>query len=245
MPPRAPETRTPIKTERGFVAAPRSACRTGLVLIRRARGCSAVPQHPGPEFTRKSATQPVANDPIMSHSNPKTAKHGKPFAAGNQYGKGRPPGSRNKMTLLRQNLLAEAPAIFRTICKQAKQGDPAAQRLFVERIYPQTREWPLNFKLPQIHTQDDLREAYNIVLEETVAGRVTTAQAERLVNVLEAGRKMLDSQELHARMGKLEEEMKDLIEPRRNHLPRPPQITLAPKETKEAKKEEENELRAA
>jgi len=175
----------------------------------------------------------------MSHSNPKTAKHGKPFAAGNQYGKGRPPGSRNKMTLLREDLLTEAPAIFRTICKQAKQGDPCAQRLFVERIYPQTREWPLNFKLPPIRTQDDVLEAYNIVVAETVAGRVTTAQAERLIHVLEAGSKMLDSQELDARMGKIEEEMKDLIELRRNHLPRPPQITLMPKETKGAKKEHE------
>jgi hypothetical protein len=186
---------------------------------------------------RGFAAAPVANAPIMSRSKPKTAKDGKPFTAGNRYGKGRPPGSRNKMTLLRQKLMAEAPAIFRTICKQAKQGDPSAQRLFAERIYPQTREWPLNFKLPQIRTQDDVREAYNIVLEETAGGRVTTAQAERLINMVEAVSRMLDSQELGARMGTLEEEMKELRELSRNHLPRPPQITLTPKETKGAEKD--------
>jgi hypothetical protein len=179
----------------------------------------------------------------MPHPRPKPTERGKPFEAGNHYGKGRPPGSRNKMTLLREDLLAEAPAIFRKICKQAKQGDPSAQRLFVERIYPQTREWPLNFKLPQIRTQNDLSEAYNIFLAETAAGRMTTAQAERLVNALEFGRKMIDSQELHARMGKLEEEMKDLKELCRNHLLRPPQITLVPEETKGPK--EEYEPRAA
>lgn len=65
---------------------------------------------------------------------------GKPFEPGNQYGKGRPPGSPNKKSLVLQQLLFDhSEQIIADLIKDAKKGDPTALKLCVERLIPALR----------------------------------------------------------------------------------------------------------
>src|ERR1044072_6665575 len=83
---------------------------------------------------------------------------GKPFASGNQYGRGRPVGSRNRATLaLEPRLEGEGEAIMRKLIERAKSGNEAALRLCLERLIPPRRERTVSLKLPS-----DLRTAAGI-----------------------------------------------------------------------------------
>lgn len=73
-----------------------------------------------------------------------TTKRGRPFAKG-QSGNpaGRPAGSRNKTSLLAQELLdGDAEDIVRKVIEKAKEGDATAMRLVMERILPARKEPP-------------------------------------------------------------------------------------------------------
>src|ERR1039458_885860 len=73
-------------------------------------------------------------------------KRGRPFAVGNRSSKGRPDGSRNKVTLACEELMeGEGEAITRQAIDMAKEGDHFAMKLCMDRFYPPRRErrrWP-------------------------------------------------------------------------------------------------------
>jgi hypothetical protein len=76
---------------------------------------------------------------------------GKPFEPGNTAGRGRPPGSRNKTTLMLESMLDEyGTAVVRKCLAKAIEGDPTAMRLVMERLLPLARDTRVQFRLPKI-----------------------------------------------------------------------------------------------
>ena len=137
---------------------------------------------------------------------------GTPFTPGNQHGKGRPAGSRNKVTLVIEQLLeGEAEAIVRKAVDRAKKGDTTALRLCLERLYPPRRERPLRLELPEIHDADGLPEAIRVILRELAQGNVTTSEAEGVTKVLEFGRKAFEMQELARRLAHVEKALQEVL----------------------------------
>jgi hypothetical protein len=66
---------------------------------------------------------------------------GKPFEKRNSYGKGRPKGSKNKKTLLLQEMLLDAgDEIVTNVIDRAVAGDPVALALCVERLIPALKD---------------------------------------------------------------------------------------------------------
>jgi hypothetical protein len=64
---------------------------------------------------------------------------------------GRPKGALNKITLATQALLdGEAEALTRKAVALAKEGNPMALRLCLERLLPPRKDRPINFTLPKI-----------------------------------------------------------------------------------------------
>src|SRR5215472_14183540 len=69
---------------------------------------------------------------------------------------GRPRGSRNKTTVLMQNLLeGEAEAIARKAIEMAKDGDMAAIRVCMDRLASIRRKDPIAFELPPMDKARD------------------------------------------------------------------------------------------
>src|SRR5690348_18382849 len=77
---------------------------------------------------------------------------GRPFEPGTSGNpKGRPKGSRNKAQLLLESMLEDdCEVILRKMVEKAKEGDPAALRLYVSRLLPVRRDRAVSFDLPDI-----------------------------------------------------------------------------------------------
>lgn len=132
-------------------------------------------------------------------------KRGKPFERGNQHGKGRPVGSRNKTTLALEEILeGEGEAITRKLIERAKAGDMVAIRLCMDRLYPPRREEPVLLELPKIETAHDIVSAFQTVTSALSEGKITTSQAVNVLGVLEYGRKSIETLELARRVEELE-----------------------------------------
>ena len=82
---------------------------------------------------------------------------GRPFQPGNQYGRGRPKGSRNKSTPAAQQLLEQySEPIMRKCIAQALGGDVRALKLCLERVTPVRRNSLVKVNLPAIESAKDL-----------------------------------------------------------------------------------------
>ena len=127
----------------------------------------------------------------------------KPGQSGNPSG--RPHGSRNKATLALEAILdGECEAITRKTIEKALEGDTAALRLCLERIYPPRKSRPIALELPTIETADDVAKAHGAVIGAMAIGDITPEEASVVAGVLEAKRRSIETCELEGRMTALE-----------------------------------------
>lgn len=99
-------------------------------------------------------------------------KRGQPFQVGNTFGRGRPPGSKNKKSLALQGLLLEnGEEIISTLIERAKQGDRVALTLCVERLIPRLKDVA---ELPIEQSQEDSTSTPEIDLSKLTDDEFTT-----------------------------------------------------------------------
>lgn len=128
----------------------------------------------------------------------------KPGTSGNPSGT--PTGSRNRATLIAQELLdGEAEKLTRKCIDLALEGNPMALKLCVERLSPPRRERSVNLSLPKIVGLEDHPAALGEVARAAAAGEVTPAEAAALSGVLEIHRRSLESADLAQRLAQVEE----------------------------------------
>lgn len=110
---------------------------------------------------------------------------GKPFEPGNKIGRGRPRGSRNRSTLLAQELLnSYSDRLIRKCILMAMNGDPTAMRLCMDRILPPRRELPVKIgKLPT-RTAEELFKASETLTQKVTAGELTPGQGQAFAELL-------------------------------------------------------------
>jgi hypothetical protein len=117
---------------------------------------------------------------------------------------GRPRGSSNRATVLAQGLLdADAEAIVRKAVGMARDGDPVALRLCIERIMPR-RERSLSIDMRRIERAHDLVAAVGDVIAAAAAGELTLPEAREFLALLESQRKALETSDLAVRIEALE-----------------------------------------
>ena len=98
----------------------------------------------------------------------------------------RPRGSRNKTTMLMQNLLeGEAEAIARKAIEMAKDGDTAAIRVCMDRLAPARRGAAISCELPPVETGGGAVAAMAAIIAAVAAGDVTPAEAASLARVID------------------------------------------------------------
>lgn len=122
---------------------------------------------------------------------------------------GRPPGSINKVTIASHKLLdGEAEAITRKAIKMAKNGDPMALRLCLERIYPKPKESRIKALLPKIATAADIPMAIVSIFKMIGGGDITVEQGKALANIVATQCSVLETTELEKRIASIEETLK-------------------------------------
>ena len=149
------------------------------------------------EFERDGTTFDLGRISMKTQRGP-----GKPFKAGNQFGKGRPVGSRNNATIAMEALLdGEGDAIMRKVVELAKAGNETALRLCMDRLIPPRRERLVQVTLPSdITTAEGTAGVLAAVLQAAAQGEITPGEAVQLSNVLDVRRKAIETQELADRV---------------------------------------------
>jgi hypothetical protein len=131
---------------------------------------------------------------------------GRPFQLGNTLGRGRPPGSRNKIASpLQQTLEEHAETLTKKCVHMALQGNTIAMRLCMERLLPVRRQRVLEFKLPPTKTMADLSAASETVVRGVSRGVLTPGEGQAFTVMLDGRRRMIETEELDARLRTLEE----------------------------------------
>src|SRR3954451_22894871 len=117
-----------------------------------------------------------------SRRRPEMAGRGRPFERGNQVGRGRPPGSRNKSGHRHEELLLEyAEALTRKMLSEALKGDKQSLRFCLERVLPASRERPVRMPAPKIATAEDMVRAAGNVWNRMFKGQCTPGEAEKMI----------------------------------------------------------------
>jgi hypothetical protein len=122
--------------------------------------------------------------------------------------KGKPKGSLNKTTRAAQELLdGEAQALTRKAVDLAKEGNPVALRLCLERLLPPRKDRPIALKLPQVRGARDVPKALSTILEAVAQGEITPTEARDLGGLVETVRKGIETVEIEARLRALEKRL--------------------------------------
>ena len=119
---------------------------------------------------------------------------------------GRPPGSRNKTTMMAQALFDKnGQIIVEKITELAlEKGDLTALKICIDRIIPIQKSRTINFALPEIRTAKDVVAAYGAIIKAVSEGQLTPEEASRITTILDAMRRATDSVNIDERLSKIE-----------------------------------------
>ena len=119
---------------------------------------------------------------------------------------GRPPGSRNKLTLAVEKLFEDdAETIAKKAIEMAKSGDTALIRLCLGRLSPPRRDRHIPFMLPEMNTPADALDAVAAITNAVAAGELTPGEAAHLSQLVANYAKALEVIDLEERVSRLEE----------------------------------------
>jgi hypothetical protein len=132
-------------------------------------------------------------------------KRGRPFEPGNKFGRGRPRGSRNKKTLLTQQLLDEhGESIVRKTLVKALEGDSRLLQALLGYLLPRRKDAPLYTSSLRTANVEELSQSLDLILKQACAGDITLSQAQALAAMIEARRQLLEAEDFERRLQILE-----------------------------------------
>jgi hypothetical protein len=129
---------------------------------------------------------------------------GRPFPPGNHSGKGRPKGSRNKKTLLAQEIVdSRGEAVLDQAFDLAEKGDPQMIRTLLPYLM-RSKEATFNLGPLPIGTVTDLAQSSEKVLSKVASGEITITDAGKVLDMIEQRRKILETQDIERRLRAIE-----------------------------------------
>jgi hypothetical protein len=132
------------------------------------------------------------------------------FEKGNTFGKGRPPGSRNKSTVVYDAIGHDGiEDTIRMVKEKAdKHGSLRAASILLARTWPRGRGREVEIDLPTVETAADVVKAHAALVGLMAAGEVTPQEASAVSNVLDNQRKAIETCDHELRIQALESERK-------------------------------------
>jgi hypothetical protein len=138
------------------------------------------------------------------------------FEKGNSFGEGRQKGSRNKATLLLDEIGSDGAAdLIQMVKGKAADGDLRAAAILLARLWPSGRDRPVALDLPPIETALDISRAHAAVVAQLAAGEITPDEANRVSDVLENQRRIFETSDLEKRLQAVEAMTRNLQRPPR------------------------------
>jgi hypothetical protein len=133
-------------------------------------------------------------------------KKGRPFEPGNQCGRGRPRGSRNKKSRKAQQLLDRyGESVIGRALLAAKNGNVAMQRALLPYIVSRPKDAPVKTGPLPVHTAEELAQSSEALFAAVASGQITVQDALELSSLIEYRRGVMETREFDARLRALEE----------------------------------------
>lgn len=154
----------------------------------------------------------VGHNPKYSKQDSSTTNgHSSRFQAGNTYGKGRPVGSKNGVTLAVENLIqGEGEALSRKLIELALDGNVACLKTAIERLVPVCKSRPIILSnMPKIINISEASTLTGYVLDAVAEGRISPIDGEVLSRSCERHLKALEVRDLEQRLAIIESRMVD------------------------------------
>jgi hypothetical protein len=130
----------------------------------------------------------------------------KPGQSGNP--KGRQRGSRSKVLVALEALgEGEVEAIVKVMIEKAKEGDAAAAKTLLDRVWPPRKGARLQFDLPTVSQAEELPGAIAGINRQVADGDISPDEGLVIVGLLEAHRKAMETSNFAARLEALEERL--------------------------------------
>jgi hypothetical protein len=128
---------------------------------------------------------------------------GRPFKPGNP---GRPPGSKNKITQMVEQLAeGQAEQLIQKVLELAQAGDVACLRMILDRLWPLRKGQPVNVVMPPINTPQDVVSAIASIWTGIRDGRLTPDEASALSIVVDRSVQAIELHDITRRIAALEE----------------------------------------
>jgi hypothetical protein len=128
---------------------------------------------------------------------------GRPFKPGNS---GRPPGSKNKITQMVEQLAeGQAEQLIQKVLELAQAGDVACLRMILDRLWPLRKGQPVNVVMPPINTPQDVVSAIASIWTGIRDGRLTPEEASALSIVVDRSVQAIELHDITRRIAALEE----------------------------------------
>jgi hypothetical protein len=127
---------------------------------------------------------------------------------------GRPPGARNKATLLAEAMFqGEAEAIIGMAIGKAKEGDITAIRLCLDRVFPRLRDRTTVFDLPPINSAADALAALTTIVAGVRAGDLTAAEGRDLSKLVDHYLRALEAKDFEQHLRVLDSQSPNRARP--------------------------------
>jgi hypothetical protein len=156
------------------------------------------------------------------------------FKKGNTPGPGRPRGSRNKATILLEQLAADGTEqVVRAVMQGVKDRNMRAVAIAAARLWPRPRGRVVAIDLPAVETAAGVVQAQAAVVAAMAAGELSPEEAAEIVTVLDAQCRAIQAHVNEQRIDALEQERRREQEQKRKPAPEwddgmPPDGMLAP-----------------
>ena len=143
-----------------------------------------------------------------SSKNEKKTKPGI-FEPGGPGGPGRPEGSRNRATLILDQIAgSKAKEIMARVVQAAEGGDMRACELLLSRMWPPRKGSLRAYPIRSVESAADISAALGDVLRAVASGEMTGEEGATLAAIIETQRKAIEIVELEARIAALEAQRK-------------------------------------
>jgi hypothetical protein len=130
---------------------------------------------------------------------------GRPFQPGNQLGRGRPVGSRNKKSLLAQDLLdRHAGLILRQAVKLARKGDSQMVRFRAGYILPRRNGCPVNTGPLPTGGVAELSQSSVKLMNKVTSGQLTPNEGLEIADPMDHRRRIIETENHEVRFRALE-----------------------------------------
>jgi hypothetical protein len=128
------------------------------------------------------------------------------FRKGQQPGPGRPPGSRNKSTLIFDAIGLEGIESTIRMVKSRADNDKSlrAAAILLSHTWPRHRGRTVDIDLPPVETAADVVRAHAAVVAAMAAQQITPEEARAITDVLESQRRALETHDHDKRLQVLE-----------------------------------------